>query len=175
MQKRQSSLLLLFALLFLVSGAAGLIYQIVWERLLQLFFGVTMVSVTLIVGAFMTGLGLGSLVGGRIARKVKNTLLVYGLLELGIAAFGTISQPLIFWIGEAMAGSSYLLVFMISFGILLVPTTLMGMTLPLLIQSFVHRVETSGGVIGMVGILFTQKTGKINNYQFRTEELVHQA
>ena len=150
MQKRQSIILFLFASLFLISGAAGLVYQIVWERLLELFFGVTMVSVTLIVGAFMAGLGIGSLLGGRLARKVKNTLLVYGLLELGIASFGVISQPLIFWVGEGTAGSSYVLVFLISFGILLIPTTLMGMTLPLLTQSFVHRVETSGGVIGIL-------------------------
>ena len=150
MQKRQSIILFLFASLFLVSGAAGLVYQIVWERLLELFFGVTMVSVTLIVGAFMAGLGLGSLLGGRLARLVKNTLLVYGLLELGIAVFGIFSQPLIFWVGEGTAGSSYALVFLLSFGILLIPTTLMGMTLPLLTQSFVHRVETSGGVIGIL-------------------------
>ncbi len=150
MQKRQSIILFLFASLFLVSGAAGLVYQIVWERLLELFFGVTMVSVTLIVGAFMAGLGLGSLLGGRLARRVKNTLLVYGLLELGIAAFGLVSQPLIFWIGDRTAGSPYALVFLISFAILLIPTTLMGMTLPLLTQSFVHRVETSGSVIGIL-------------------------
>jgi len=150
MQRRQSIVLFLFTSLFLVSGAAGLVYQIVWERLLELFFGVTMVSVTLIVGAFMAGLGLGSLLGGRLARQVKNTLLVYGLLELGIAAFGMFSQPLIFWIGQKTAGSSYALVFLISFAILLIPTTLMGMTLPLLTQSFVHRVETSGSVIGIL-------------------------
>jgi spermidine synthase len=150
MQKRQSIILFLFAGLFLISGAAGLVYQIVWERLLELFFGVTMVSVTLIVGAFMAGLGLGSLAGGRLARRTKNTLLTYGLLELGIAAFGLISQPLIFWVGEKTAGSPYALVFLISFAILLVPTTLMGMTLPLLTQSFVHRVETSGSVIGIL-------------------------
>lgn len=150
MQKRQSIVLFLFASLFLVSGAAGLIYQIVWVRLLELYFGVTMVSVTLIVGAFMAGLGFGSLVGGRLARRVKNTLLVYGLLELGIAVFGVISLPLIFLIGQKTAGSPYALVFLISFGILLIPTTLMGMTLPLLTQFFVHRVETSGRVIGIL-------------------------
>jgi len=150
MQKRQSIILFLFAGLFLVSGAAGLVYQIVWERLLELFFGVTMVSVTLIVGAFMAGLGLGSLLGGRLARQVKNTLLVYGLLELGVAAFGIISQPLIFWVGEKTAGTPYVFVFLLSFAILLIPTTLMGMTLPLLTQSFVHRVDTSGSVIGIL-------------------------
>jgi predicted membrane-bound spermidine synthase len=150
MQKQQPIVLFLFAGLFLVSGAAGLVYQIVWERLLELFFGVTMVSVTLIVGAFMAGLGLGSLLGGRLARQVKNTLLVYGLLELGVAAFGLISQPLIFWVGENTAGTPYVFVFLLSFAILLVPTTLMGMTLPLLTQSFVHRVDTSGSVIGVL-------------------------
>jgi len=150
MQNQRSKILFLFASLFLISGAAGLIYQIVWERLLELYFGVTMVAVTLIVGAFMAGLGLGSLVGGRLARKVRNTLLVYGLLELGIAAFGLFSLPLIFLIGQYTAGSSYLLVFLTSFAILLIPTTLMGMTLPLLTQSFVHRVETSGAVIGIL-------------------------
>jgi len=150
MQRRQSIILFLFASLFLVSGAAGLVYQIVWERLLELFFGVTMVSVTLIVAAFMAGLGLGSLLGGRLARQVKNTLFAYGLLELGIAGFGLLSQPLIFWIGEKTAGTPYIFVFLLSFAILLIPTTLMGMTLPLLTQSFVHRVETSGGVIGVL-------------------------
>ena len=89
-------------------------------------------------------------VGRTVGPPVKNTLLVYGLLEMGIAAFGLFSQPLIFWIGQKTAGSPYALVFLISFAILLVPTTLMGMTLPLLTQSFVHRVDTSGSVIGIL-------------------------
>ncbi|HEX2993655.1 MAG TPA: fused MFS/spermidine synthase [Anaerolineales bacterium] len=139
-----------FALLFLVSGAAGLIYEIVWERLLELYFGVTMISVTLIVSAYMAGLGLGSLLGGRIARNFGNTLLLYSFLEMGIAIFGVLSSRIIIWIGQATAGSPYILVFLISFAILLIPTTLMGMTLPLLTQSFVNRVETSGQVIGIL-------------------------
>jgi spermidine synthase len=142
--------LYLFAALFLISGAAGLIYQIVWERLLGLHFGVTMVSITLIVAAYMAGLGIGSLIGGRIARNLKNALLFYGILEIGIAVFGIFSPGIIVRIGQSMAGSPYALVFLISFLILLIPTTLMGMTLPLLTQSFVHRVETSGQVIGIL-------------------------
>ncbi len=140
----------LFAALFLVSGAAGLIYQIAWQRLLGLHFGVTMVSVTLIVAAYMAGLGIGSLIGGRIARNLKNALLFYGLLEIGIAIFGIFSPGIIVRIGERMAGSPYAFVFLISFAVLLIPTTLMGMTLPLLTQSFVERVETSGQVIGIL-------------------------
>ena len=142
--------LIFFSLLFLGSGAAGLIYQIVWERLLELYFGVTMTAITLIVAAFMAGLGLGSLYGGRIAEKQKNVLLLYGLLEIGIGVFGFISPNLIHSIGQATAGSPYWLVFILSFLLLLIPTFLMGMTLPLLSQAFIHRVETSGQIIGIL-------------------------
>ena len=64
--------LVFYIILFLVSGSAGLIYQVVWEKLLQLYFGVTTFSVTLIVAAYMCGLGLGSLWGGHYSRKVKS-------------------------------------------------------------------------------------------------------
>lgn len=150
MKNKNNLTLYLFAALFLISGAAGLIYQIAWERLLSLHFGVTMVSITLIVSAYMAGLGIGSLLGGRIARNLNNALLYYGLLEIGIAVFGVLSPQIIVRIGESMAGSSYVTVFLISFVVLLVPTTLMGMTLPLLTQSFVKRIETSGQVIGIL-------------------------
>lgn len=83
MKSNRQPILYLFASLFLISGAAGLIYEIVWERLLELYFGVTMVSVTLIVSAYMAGLGLGSLIGGRIARDLKNTLFSMGFWRLG--------------------------------------------------------------------------------------------
>jgi predicted membrane-bound spermidine synthase len=66
LKKNRPLVLYLFAGLFLVSGAAGLIYEIVWERLLELYFGVTMISVTLIISAYMAGLGMGSLIGGRL-------------------------------------------------------------------------------------------------------------
>ncbi|HSK89455.1 MAG TPA: fused MFS/spermidine synthase [Anaerolineales bacterium] len=150
MREKRLPILYLFATLFLISGAAGLISEIVWERLLELYFGVTMISVTLIVSAYMAGLGVGSLIGGRIARHLKSTLFLYGLLEIGIALFGVVSPGIIVWIGEATAGSSYVLVFLISFAVLLIPTTLMGATLPLLTQSFVDRVEISGQVIGLL-------------------------
>jgi predicted membrane-bound spermidine synthase len=142
--------LIFFSILFLGSGAAGLIYQIVWERLLELYFGVTLTAITLIVAAYMAGLGLGSMYGGRIAVKQKKALLLYGLLELGIGIFGFFSPTLILNIGQATAGSPYWLVFILSFLLLLIPTFLMGMTLPLLSQAFIHRVETSGQIIGIL-------------------------
>ena len=147
---KKNSRLLIIAVLFLLSGAAGLIYQIVWHRLLEIYFGVTMTAITLIVAAYMAGLGLGSLLGGRIAHRLKRVVLVYGIVEIGIAIFGYCSLDLIHWIGQRTAGSPYLLVFLLSFALLLIPTALMGMTLPLLTQSFVNRVEISGHVIGLL-------------------------
>lgn len=142
------SRLILYAALFLISGSAGLIYQVVWERLLQLYFGVTTLSVTLIVAAFMCGLGIGSLAGGYYARKVRSQLAAYGYLEVGIGLFGLISPALLIWVGRITAGVDYVYVFGLSFFLLLVPTVLMGATLPFLSQAFVQRVETSGQVIG---------------------------
>ncbi|MCA2002880.1 MAG: fused MFS/spermidine synthase, partial [Chloroflexi bacterium] len=142
--------ILLVSILFFLSGAAGLIYQTVWVRLLELYFGVTLTATTLIVSAYMAGLGLGSLLGGRIASKTRNAVLLYGLIEAGIGVFGVFSPLLINWIGRNTAGSPYELVFVLSFLLLLIPTLLMGMTLPLLTQAFVTRVETSGQVIGLL-------------------------
>jgi predicted membrane-bound spermidine synthase len=139
-----------FAAIFLLSGAAGLIYEVVWERLLELYFGVTYVSIILIISAYMAGLGLGSLAGGQASLLTKKPILVYGLIELGIAFFGIFSPSLIVWIGSATAGSPYPLVFLISFAVLLVPTFLMGMTLPLLSQAFVRRVEMAGEIVGLL-------------------------
>src|SRR5687768_7422941 len=142
--------LLLVTLLFFLSGAAGLIYEIVWERLLGLYFGVTMTSITLIVASYMCGIGIGSLLGGRIAQNLEHPILIYGLIEAGIGIFGFFSSAIIHWIGQQTAGAPYTLVFLLSFLVLLIPTLLMGMTLPLLTQSSVDRIETSGQVIGLL-------------------------
>jgi len=142
--------LTVFAAIFLLSGAAGLIYEVVWERLLELYFGVTNVSIILILSAYMAGLGLGSLAGGQLSLRTKKPILVYGLIEIGIAIFGILSPGLIVWIGSATAGSPYPLVFLISFAVLLIPTFLMGMTLPLLTQAFVRRVERAGEIVGLL-------------------------
>jgi spermidine synthase len=148
--RRAEARLYLFGLIFFISGIAGLIYEVVWERLLELYFGVNNVSITLIVSAYMAGLGLGSLLGGRLSNRTRVPLVIYGLVELGIALFGVFSPSLIIWIGSATAGVPYWLVFLVSFGILLIPTFLMGMTLPLLAQAFVSRVEQAGTIVGLL-------------------------
>ena len=144
------SRLILFSTLFFLSGAAGLIYEIVWERLLEVYFGVTLSAITLIVAAYMGGLGLGSLLGGRIAGRARRPVLLYGLAEVAVGLFGLASPALIHWIGRGTAGSSYTVVFVLSFALLLLPTVLMGTTLPLLTQSLVRRLETTGYTIGLL-------------------------
>ena len=74
--------------LFLFSGIASLIYQIVWVRMLTLVFGHTIYSVSIVLSAFMAGLGLGSYLWGRTIDKTGKPLLVYGKIEIliGISA-----------------------------------------------------------------------------------------
>ncbi len=61
---------------FLLTGATGLVYQILWARLLVLSFGYTIHSVSIVITAFMGGLALGSAVGGVVADRVRNPLMV---------------------------------------------------------------------------------------------------
>ena len=68
--------------LFLFSGIASLIYQIVWVRMLTLVFGHTIYSVSVVLSAFMAGLGLGSYLWGRTIDKTGKPLLIYGKIEI---------------------------------------------------------------------------------------------
>src|SRR6267378_2633952 len=81
-----------YYLLFFLSGFPALLYQIVWQRALFTLYGVNVESVTMVVTAFMLGLGLGSVLGGTISRSQHLPLLrVFGLVELLIAACGVFS------------------------------------------------------------------------------------
>ena len=75
-------------LLFMASGAAGLMYQVVWTRELVLLFGNTTQAIVTTVSAFLAGLGLGSLAGGRLARRLGRPLTVYGTLATGYLLIG---------------------------------------------------------------------------------------
>src|ERR1700676_60017 len=90
---------LLLSVLFFFSGMPALIYQIVWQRALFAIYGVNAESVAVVVSAFMLGLGLGSLAGGRIsARFPRQGILIFGLAELGIAVFGLFSLGIFRWV-----------------------------------------------------------------------------
>jgi predicted membrane-bound spermidine synthase len=83
---------------FLLSGVAALTYQVVWQRLLVLPLGADVYSMTLVVAAFMTGLGLGSLAGGYVADRLSplRCVLLFIAAELGIAAFGLVSRGIFY-------------------------------------------------------------------------------
>src|SRR6266404_3019501 len=137
-KERKESLLI--SVLFFFSGMPALIYQIVWERVLFSVDGVTAESVAVIVSAFMLGLGLGSLVGGRLSTRFSRYgVLIFGIAELAIALFGLCSLRIFHWAASFTAGVSLPWVIVFSFSLLLLPTTLMGATLPLLVGEMVSR------------------------------------
>src|SRR4030095_7047969 len=72
---------------FILSGATGLIYEVLWVRLLGLVFGGTTLAVSTVLAAFMGGLALGSALAGRGAARLKRPLRFYGLAEIGIAIY----------------------------------------------------------------------------------------
>jgi predicted membrane-bound spermidine synthase len=143
-------------LLFFLSGFPALIYQIVWQRALFAIYGVNIESVTVVVSAFMLGLGLGSLIGGRIAKnRAAPLLLLFGGAELGTALYGIASLPLFHWVARFTAGSPAFETAILSFALVMIPTVLMGATLPLLVAQLVNL---SGNVGRSVGVLYFANT-----------------
>jgi spermidine synthase len=133
------------ALLFFCSGMPALVYQIVWQRALFAIYGVNAESVAVVVTAFMVGLGIGSLVGGRLsARFPKHGILIFGLAELGVALFGLGSLRVFHWAASYTAGTSLVLTILFSLLLLFIPTVLMGATLPLLVEHLVLRTNRVG-------------------------------
>lgn len=143
-------------LVFLLSGGAALIYQVVWQRALFSIYGVNIESVTIVVTAFMVGLGLGSFAGGRLSADPKRPLLMYfGIIELGIGLYGALSLTIFSAVGSMTAGAGPTATFALSFALVLLPTALMGSTLPLLVA---HLVRGSGNVGQSVGVLYFVNT-----------------
>jgi spermidine synthase len=104
----------------------------------------------------MLGLGLGSLAGGRIsARFPSRGILIFGLAELGIALFGLFSLHIFRWAAAYSAGANLSSVIVFSFALLLIPTMLMGATLPILVE---HQVRRSGHVGAAVSRLYFVNT-----------------
>ena len=139
-----------YYLFFFVSGFPALLYQIVWQRALFTLYGVNIESVTMVVTAFMLGLGLGSLLGGAVSRSYLPLLRVFGLVELLIAGYGISSLKIFHWAANYTAGSGPLQTGLVAFTLVVLPTVLMGSTLPLLVAYAVrlsHNVGTSVGAL----------------------------
>src|SRR5437868_6948402 len=123
-------------LLFVGSGAAALIYEIVWFQMLELYVGSSAVSVGVLLGTFMGGMCLGSLFLPRLISPRHHPLRVYALLELGIGAIGILvlfGMPYVDQVYAARGGhgaEGILLRAVVAAACLLPPTLLMGATLP---------------------------------------------
>jgi predicted membrane-bound spermidine synthase len=137
--------------LFLFSGAAALIYQICWQRLLFQSVGVDIESVTIIVSTFMLGLGVGSLAGGELVdRHPDGSLELFALIEIATAAFGVASPFLIRAVTTVTMNDSRIVIATADFGLLLIPTTLMGATLPILVAHVVRFYRNVGVTVGIL-------------------------
>jgi spermidine synthase len=136
---------------FCASGFAALIYQIVWQRVLFAAFGVNVEAVTVVVTAFLAGLGCGSLLGGWLANAGSPALLRgFGILEIFIGAFGLISLPFFRWIGDVTLMLDPVTRGAVTALIVMLPTTLMGATLPLLVGYLVRSTGNVGRAVGML-------------------------
>jgi predicted membrane-bound spermidine synthase len=157
---------LAYTLLFFLSGATGLIYELLWVRVLYQSFGSTIQSVTTVVAAYMGGLGLGAWLLGRIADRAPRPAWLYGWLEIAIGVFGAVSPFVLalahrLYIGTAGGlalggGASVALRFGLAALVLLIPTTLMGGTLPLLTRALMG--EDRGLLKPSVGRLYGLNT-----------------
>ena len=142
--------------LFFVSGACSLVYQLIWARMLVVVFGVGTWAVSTVLAAFMAGLALGSFGFGRLADRRGDPLRIYGLLELGIAAAALLIPAGIAGLEGVCAALSPVTGdagfaaarFALTFALLLVPTTLMGATLPVLSRFAVARASEAGQGVG---------------------------
>jgi len=153
--RRPDKALLLVGVAFFLSGASALVYQVAWQRMLALGSGASVYSMALIVAAFMAGLGIGSAWGGRLSTGMtpRRATGAFAGLELAIAAFGAASPWLfhdVLYVHARHLYDSRLTAGVLHFGSLVVPTTLMGMSLPFLARAFVTRAAGAARTLGLL-------------------------
>ncbi|QRK04940.1 fused MFS/spermidine synthase [Archangium violaceum] len=146
--------------LFFLSGLSGILFEVLWTRIFTFLLGGTTQSVSAVITAFMFGMGVGSYVfGGLVDGRARRPLVLYGLLELGVALSGLVAfyafqhieslyAALYSWAPHATVKW---LVFLIAFVFISIPATLIGGTLPALVRHAVARAE---GVKAALGRLY---------------------
>ena len=155
---RQDWLLGIAFVCFFLSGMSGLIYEVVWTRMLTQIFGNTTHAVATVLTAFMGGLALGSYLFGLLADRGKNNFLLYGILEAGVGLYGFLVPWLfklvqwvyipLFSLSETYPLIFNLFLFLLVFIFLMVPTLLMGATLPILSRFFIVSFSHLGRRVG---------------------------
>ena len=159
---RSSKFKLLVVVLFILSGICGLIYEVVWSKYLSLFIGSSGYSHMIVLATYMGGLALGAFVFGKYSDHYLNQLKLYGLLEMGIGLY-CLLYPFLF----GLAGNTFvniaiaqqpastqsgllLLKFFLSLVTLLIPTFLMGGTLPVLTKFVTKTISDSGKEVAIL-------------------------
>jgi spermidine synthase len=150
---------------FFLSGATALVFEMLWSRQFVTVFGNSSYAISVVLCAYMAGLGLGSWLGGRLADRLARRLLAYGAAQAGVALWALGIPLALEGLRRAAPHLPFLSVdssvgpgvgrFLLSFGILLVPCLLMGATLPLLAR---HCVESRQAVGRKVGLLYGLNT-----------------
>ena len=143
-----------YLLSFFLSGAAGLIYQIVWIRILSLVFGNTLYAISMVVAGFLSGLALGSHFWGKRADKYKDPIKIYIKLEIWIALSALAVTALVYALDSAIvtlmtvesinSGVWQLARYGLLFIILIAPTSFMGATMPLMTKIVVKSLDSAG-------------------------------
>ena len=146
----------ILVVLFIGSGCAALTYEVVWLQLLQLVIGLTTVSLGVLLGVYMGGMCLGSLLLASFISRRRNPLRVYALLELGIGVTGLAVLFLVPWMSDLytrFGGSGFLGIVMragVAAVCLLPPTILMGATLP----AIARYVEATPSGVSWLGFFY---------------------
>jgi len=143
---------------FFLSGLGSLALEVVWTRQMRLVFGSTTLAASTILVAYMLGLGIGGLVGGRVAGRLRDGVRTYGLLEIAIGVYALAVPWLLLQLPELnrtlLAGMAFwpaaLCRFAIALVLLLVPTVLMGATLPIVVAALVRRDPRIGASTGLL-------------------------
>ena len=170
--KKNINLIIYFC--FFVSGITGLIYEVLWSKYLILFIGATTYAHTIVLATFMGGLALGNHFLGSIADKVASKIKLYAWFELGIGIF-CCATPLMLKIlfnvfvtvAKTLPADSILLLalkLVISISIILIPTFLMGGTLPVLGRYFIKNLSKAGKHVAL--LYFINSIGAVTGCLF---------
>lgn len=151
---------LLLLLCFFATGATGLVYEVVWARLLELYFGASQFAISTVLATFMAGLALGSAAGGRVADRLRRPLLAYAAAAIGVGLYCLATPGVFDAIGRLyLAGlgaddlhraSFQTRRFALAAAALLLPTFLMGTTLPVLVRHVVRDPRRIGADVGLL-------------------------
>lgn len=145
---------------FFLSGVTALTFEVLWSRQFVTVFGNSSYAISIVLCAFMAGLGLGGWLGGRLADRFRDRLLLFGAVQAAVALLALAlplalamlrrAAPAIGMLAPRSAALTHSVRFAISFAVLVLPCTLMGATLPLLSRFCVDSPEVIGKRVGLL-------------------------